>query len=146
MDAGKQQTADSVELVPAGRIVLFDAECVLCSANAQFILTHDDKKEFYLASMQGEVGAELFRRQGLDPTAPATILVIEGSIVRRDSDAVLSIYEGLGMPWRIASIFRLVPPFLRDPVYRLIARNRYRIFGKRETCWVPSEHLRSRLL
>ncbi len=132
--------------VPDGRIVLFDAECVLCSANAKFILQHDRKKVYYLASMQGSVGAQLFRHHGFDPADPTTILVIDGATVRKDSDAVLSIYEGLGMPWRIASIFRLVPRIMRDPIYRLIARNRYRIFGKRDTCWVPPHDLRSRVL
>lgn len=146
MDANQSTFSDGVNGMPEGRIILFDAECVLCSANARFILTHDDKKAFYLASMQGTVGAELFRRCGLDPANPSTILVIDGAIVRKDSDAVLSIYEGLGMPWKIVSLFRLVPSFLRDPFYRLIARNRYRLFGKRETCWVPPTHLRSRVL
>lgn len=131
---------------PDGRIILFDAECVLCTANAKFILTHDRKKLFYLASMQGEVGAELFRRHGIDPADPSTILMIDGATVRKNSDAVISIYEGLGMPWKIAAVFRLIPSFLRDPVYRLIARNRYRIFGKLETCWVPPAHFRSRML
>ena len=132
--------------IPDGRIVLFDAECVLCSANASFILSHDRDDKFYLASMQGEVGAQLFRQHGLDPKDPTTILVIEGPKVRRDSDAILSIYGGLGFPWRFAAIFRVIPRFLRDPIYRFVARNRYRIFGKRESCWVPPEHQRSRVL
>ncbi len=130
----------------SGKIVLFDAECVLCSANAKFILTRDTKQEFWLASMQGDVGARLFAENGLDPADPATILVIEGAHVRKDSDAVLSIYEGLPFPWSLVRIFRLVSSFLRDPVYRLIARNRYRIFGKRETCWIPPDRLKSRVL
>lgn len=125
---------------------MFDAQCVLCSANAQFILTKDRRGEFLLAAMQGEVGARLFTEHGLDPTDPNTILVIEGDCVRRDSDAVLSIYEKLGFPWSLMSIFRLVPTALRDLSYRFIARNRYRIFGRRETCWLPPEHLKSRVL
>jgi len=126
--------------------VLFDAECVLCSANAQFILNHDRHGAFYLASMQGDVGAALFRRHGLDPRDPATILVVEGAKVRQDSDAVIAIYEGLGFPWKLAGLFQVVPATVRDPLYRLIARNRYRIFGKRESCWIPPEHLRARVL
>lgn len=129
-----------------GPIVLFDAECVLCSANALFILRHDRRRKFRLASMQGEVGASLFREHGLDPADPTSILVVEGGQARKDSDAVLRIYEGLGMPWSLARAFRIVPPALRDPIYRFVARNRYRIFGKRETCWVPSEPYRDRML
>jgi len=96
--------------------------------------------------MQGEVGARLFAENGLDPADPSTILVVEDQRVRKDSDAVLAIYENLPFPWRIARTFRIIPSGLRDPVYRFIARNRYRIFGKRETCWVPSEEFRSRVL
>ncbi|HEX7855127.1 MAG TPA: thiol-disulfide oxidoreductase DCC family protein [Sphingobium sp.] len=118
-------------------IILFDADCVLCSANAQFILNHDKARRYRLASMQGEVGAALFRRHGIDPTDPDTILVIDGKRVLRDSDAVLSIYSGLGWPWRIAAAVRMVPRPLRDPVYRWIVRNRYRIFGRRDSCWLP---------
>jgi predicted DCC family thiol-disulfide oxidoreductase YuxK len=132
--------------LPEGPIVLFDAECVLCSANAQFILTHDKAERFRLASMQGDVGASLFRAHGVDPSDPTSILVIDGSTVRKDSDAVLSIYEGLGYPWRLASLLRIIPAGMRDPLYRLIARNRYRWFGQRATCWVAPERFRSRML
>jgi len=130
---------------PTGPIILFDAECVLCSANARFVLERDREARFQLASMQGEIGAALFEANGLDPKDPSSILVIDGARVRKDSDAVLSIYEGLGWPWKIAGLARIVPAALRDPVYRLIARHRYRLFGKREACWVPPPHLRSRV-
>lgn len=142
---GKDSASQGGDL-PPGPIVLFDAECVLCSANAQFILSHDKIGRFHLASMQGAVGSELFRQRGLDPADPATILVIEGSRIRSNSDAILSIYEGLGFPWRLASAVRIVPAAIRDAVYRLIARNRYRLFGRRSECWVPPEHYRSRVL
>ena len=127
-------------------IILFDAMCALCSANAQFVLRRDRRRRFRLASMQGEVGAELFRRHGIDPTDPDTILVVDGDRVLRDSDAVLAIYAGLGWPWRAAGWLRLVPRALRDPPYRLVARNRYRLFGRRETCWLPSPADRDRVL
>lgn len=126
--------------------MLFDAECVLCSANAQFILMHDKTARFRLASMQGEAGASLFRQHGLDPDDPVSMLVIDGEEVRRDSDAVLSIYEGLGYPWRFVSLLRVIPAGWRDRVYRLIARNRYRWFGKRTSCWIAPPAFRSRIL
>jgi predicted DCC family thiol-disulfide oxidoreductase YuxK len=129
-----------------GPIILFDAQCVLCSANAQFVLKHDKKQRYRLASMQGEVGAALFRDNGMDPNDPNSILVIDHSMVRKDSDAVLSIYEGLGWPWRILTIFRIVPALLRDPFYRWIAGHRYRLFGKRATCWLPSAEYLDRIL
>lgn len=77
-------------------IVLFDAECVLCSANAQFILRHDRARRFRLAAMQGEVGAALCRRHGIDPANSDTIIVVDGNHALRDSDAVIAIYVGLG--------------------------------------------------
>ena len=118
-------------------IIVFDAECVLCSANAQFVLKHDRRRRFRLASMQGGVGAALYRRFGIDPADPDTLILVEGDRVRRDSDAVITIYTGLGWPWRAAGVLRVVPRALRDPVYRLVARNRYRLFGRRATCWLP---------
>lgn len=130
----------------AGPIILFDAECILCSANAQFVLTHDRKKRFRLAAMQGEVGSGLYRRFGIDPTNPDSIIVVDGDKMLRDSDAVLAIYAGLGWPWKALALFRLVPRVIRDPLYLFVARNRYRIFGKRESCWLPSPEFRDRLL
>jgi predicted DCC family thiol-disulfide oxidoreductase YuxK len=129
-----------------GPIIVFDAECILCSANAQFVLSHDRRKRFRLASMQGEVGADLYRRFGIDPTNPDSIIIVDGERMLRDSDAVLAIYAGLGWPWKALSVFKLVPRFIRDPLYLLIARNRYRLFGKRESCWVPSKEFRDRIL
>jgi predicted DCC family thiol-disulfide oxidoreductase YuxK len=128
------------------RVVLFDAECVLCSTNAQFILTQDRRETFRLASIQTEAGADLCRRHGLNPADPTSILLIEGERVRKDSDAVLGIYEALGFPWRLVGLFRVIPALFRDPVYRWVAKNRYRLFGRRQTCWVPSPAYRSRIL
>jgi predicted DCC family thiol-disulfide oxidoreductase YuxK len=96
--------------------------------------------------MQSEVGAELFSRHGIDASDPDTILVVDGDRVLRDSDAVLAIYSALGWPWRAARWFGAVPRAVRDPLYRLVARNRYRLFGRRETCWVPSPADRDRVL
>lgn len=129
-----------------GPIILFDAECVLCSANARFVLSHDRTKRFRLASMQGEVGSALYRRFGIDPANPDSMIVVDGEQMLRDSDAVLSIYAGLGWPWTVLSVFRVVPRFIRDPLYRLIARNRYRLFGKHDSCWLPAAEHRDRIL
>lgn len=129
-----------------GPIILFDAECVLCSVNAQFVLRHDKAGYFRLASMQGAVGTEIYRRHGMDPKNPVSLLVVDGERVRQDSDGVLAIYEALGMPWRLLGMLRIIPAFLRDPVYRFVARNRYRWFGKRAQCWVAPPEYRDRIL
>ena len=127
-------------------IIVFDALCVLCSANAQLVLTYDRWDHFRLASMQGDIGTALYRRFGIDPANPETLILVDGNEVRRDSDAVLAIYAKLGWPWRATTALRLIPAFLRDPVYRWVARNRYRLFGRRSTCWVPNAEQARRVL
>ena len=126
--------------------MVFDAECVLCSANARFILKNDSGRRFRLASMQGHAGAAIYRDLGIDPADPETMVVVDGDTVLRDSDGVLAIYRGLGWPWKALGVLGAVPRALRDPAYRWIARNRYRLFGKRDTCWVPEARWADRIL
>ncbi|KMO38022.1 thiol-disulfide oxidoreductase DCC family protein [Methylobacterium aquaticum] len=139
-------TAARTAPASAGPIILFDAECVLCSASARFVLERDRTARFRLAAMQSAIGQSLCRRHGMDPEDPTSLLVVDSDRMRRDSDAVLAIAEGLGFPWNLARVFRIVPAGLRDPVYRLVARNRYRLFGRRDTCWVAPERYRDRIL
>jgi len=127
-------------------IVVFDAMCVLCSANAQLILRHDRTGQFRLASIQSELGQKLYRRLGLDPHDPESLIVVRGEEVLRDSDAVIAIWDGLRGAWRLACAARMIPRPIRDPLYRWIARNRYRLFGKRETCWLPDQRYADRIL
>lgn len=127
-------------------IVVFDGNCVLCSANAQFILRHDRRGVFLLTTMQSEAGNGLYRRFGIDPTNPETFIIAKGDECLRQSDAVLDIWANLDWPWRALTVFRLVPRPIRDWLYRLVARNRYRVFGRRDTCWVPSKEQSERIL
>ena len=127
-------------------IIVFDALCVLCAANAQFVLKYDRRGYFRLATMQGDAGQDIYRRHGVDPKNPETMLVVSGGRALRDSDAILAICSGLGWPWRAFTWLRLVPQPLRDHFYRWIARNRYRIFGRRGTCWMPTREQAKRLL
>jgi len=129
-----------------GPIIVFDALCVLCSAHAQFVLRHDRRRHFRLARMQDGAGAALYRRFGIDPAVPESLIVVAGDRVLRDSDAVIAIWRGLGWPWRAAGFARFVPRFVRDPIYRWVARHRYRLFGRRSICWIPHANLRDRLL
>jgi predicted DCC family thiol-disulfide oxidoreductase YuxK len=127
-------------------LIIFDAECVLCSANAQFVLQHDRSGRFRLTTAQGELGQALYRHFGLSTSEYETMLLLEQGRVRRDSDGVIAIAEGLGWPWRAAGVLRLVPRALRDSLYRLVARNRYRLFGRRAVCWAPPPHAIDRIL
>lgn len=142
----KPAPQDAFDVRTGGPIIVFDAMCVLCSANAQFVLNHDKEGRFRLASMQNDVGAALYRQCGIDPANPETLILVDGNRVLRDSDAVLAIYAGLGWPWRIIALLRLMPRLIRDPIYRWIARNRYKIFGRRETCWLPTPEQAHRIL
>ena len=133
-------------MVETGPIIVFDAVCVLCSSHAQFVLRHDRRQHFKLASMQSETGQGLYERFGIDADTPETLIVVDGDMVLRDSDAVLEIWKRLGGIWRASALFRTIPRGVRDPIYRWVARNRYRMFGKRETCWVPAPADRDRVL
>lgn len=127
-------------------VIVFDALCVLCAANAQFVLKHDRRGHFLLASMQNEVGASIYRHYGVDPADPDSFVVLEAGRILRDSDAVLAVIGGLGWPWRIARIAKFIPKPWRDWAYLLVARNRYRIFGRREVCWIPTPEQANRVL
>lgn len=127
-------------------VIVFDGICVLCSRSAQFVLRHDRRGIFRLAAVQSRTGAELCHRFGVDAVDPETMILIDGDRATQMSEAVLGICRRLGWPWRIFGIFRIVPRPLRDAVYRRVARNRYRLFGRRETCWVPDARWKDRML
>lgn len=131
-------------------IIVFDGMCVLCSANAQFVLKNDRKARFRLAAMQDEAGAQIMRENGVDPADPESFVLIDaaqdGGRVWKNSDAVLHMWSELEWPWRLGAVFKLIPRAIRDPLYLLIARNRYKWFGVRETCWVPTPDQAERIL
>lgn len=127
-------------------IVVFDALCVLCSANARFVLARDADRRFLLAAMQGEAGRRIYEEAGIELANPETLVVkTADGLLLRDSNAVLHLWRHLG--WRrLAAICGAVPRLIRDPLYRLVARNRYRLFGRRAECWLPDPADRQRLL
>lgn len=129
-------------------VVLFDGVCNLCHRTVQFILRHDKSQRFVFASQQSEVGQQLLRRYGI-PTETAladSVVVVEEGRVWLESDAALHILYRLGGVWRIPALLRWVPKGLRDWVYRLVAKNRYRLFGRLERCMVPTPELKERFL
>ena len=137
--------------IPRGQpIIVFDGVCVLCTANARFVLKHDRAGNFRLTTMQSEVGAQIMQECGLDPLDPESFVLLEaadkGGRIRMNSDAVLHMWSQLGWPWRAGAAFKIIPRAVRDPIYKLIARNRYKWFGKREECWVPTAEQASRIL
>ncbi len=134
------------EMETAHPIVLFDGVCNLCNGAVQFLLRRDPAGRFRFASLQSPAGEALQTRLGIDPKALDSILLVEGERWYRESDAALRIASQLSGAWRMLGALRVIPRPLRDPLYRWIARNRYRWFGKQETCWLPTPELRGRFL
>lgn len=129
-------------------VVLFDGVCNLCSGSVQFILARDPKAHFRFASLQSDRAKELLSARGvtLPEGDPDSILLVDGERVYERSTAALRIARGMTFPWMLAWIFVIVPRPIRDLVYKWIAKNRYRWFGKSDTCWIPTPELRARFL
>lgn len=131
---------------PDNPIVLFDGVCNFCVGSVQFIIRRDREGAFRFASLQSDIGRELALEHGVDPDAMNSLLLFEQGKLHLRSTAALRIARRLRFPWHLARIFLLVPRILRDPIYRLIAANRYRLFGKREECMIPTPEIRERFL
>jgi predicted DCC family thiol-disulfide oxidoreductase YuxK len=127
-------------------IIIFDGVCVLCSGSAQFVLRRDKHGRFRLLTAQSALGHALYLHYGLDPQDYETMILIAEGTAHFKSEAGIRIAEGLGLPWSLAAAFRVLPRPWRDRLYGRIARNRYRIFGKREHCYLASEADRARFL
>ncbi len=121
----------------AGAIVVFDGVCVLCNGWVDLLLKHDVRGRYRFAAMQSAAGQRLLRAHGLEPDDPASFLLLDGQGVHTDSDAVLRVLAGLGGTWTAARLLRVLPRAWRDALYRGIARNRYRWFGRRAACRLP---------
>lgn len=118
-------------------VIVFDGKCVLCSSFAQFVLRTDHHARFRLLAAQSALGDALYRHYGLDRVNFETYILLDQGVAYFRSEAALRILEGLGGPWRLASLCRLCPLPLRDSVYDFVARNRLHWFGVRQTCYVP---------
>lgn len=118
-------------------IVVFDAQCLLCSGSVQFLLRHDTHRRLRFATIQSEAGRALLERAGIDTVDPDSFVLVDASKNWTETAAVLRVANALGWPWRIAWIAWLIPYPLRDAIYRWIARNRYRWFGRRDVCFLP---------
>ena len=127
-------------------LILFDGVCNLCNSSVQFIIKRDPESRFQFASLQSPRGQAELQRFGLDQKSLHSIIVIDGDHVYQRSDAALKIAGSLGGIWSVFRLLYIFPRFLRDPGYDLIARNRYRLFGKQDHCMVPSPELKSRFV
>lgn len=126
-------------------LILFDGVCVFCSRWVRFVLKLDRQKRFRFLPIQSPGGRDLAARHGIDPEAPETNAVVWSGEILFKSDAALTVLGQLTETGPLAAL-KLLPRGLRDPVYDLIARNRYNVFGRTETCMVPTPEERDRFM
>lgn len=127
-------------------VILFDGECLLCHRAVRFVLRHDRAGRFRFAPLRSETGLKLLARHGLADPVPDSLVLIEDGAAHLESSGALRIARGLGGGWRLAGVLLAAPRALRDPVYRWVARNRFRWFGRTESCLVPDPAWRDRFL
>jgi predicted DCC family thiol-disulfide oxidoreductase YuxK len=130
---------------PDDDVILFDGVCVFCSRWVRFVATRDTAKRFHFTPIQSPYGTRLARTFGIDPDDPDTNAVVHGGKAYLKSDGALTTLSLLpGWGWTRALL--LVPRPVRDTLYNLVARNRYRIFGKYDACFVPDAEMRARVM
>ena len=127
-------------------VVLFDGVCNLCNGAVQFIIKRDPGARFKFASLQSAYGKSQMVKYKLDPEALHSIVVIDNGIAYQRSDAALKIASNLQGPWSALGGLRAVPRFIRDVVYNLVAKSRYSLYGKRDSCMIPDEGFRARFI
>jgi predicted DCC family thiol-disulfide oxidoreductase YuxK len=131
----------------AASVIVFDGVCVLCSRWVDFVLRRDLYGRYKFAAMQTASGRALLIEHGIDPDDPLSFLLLEDKKGYTDTDAIVRILRSFGPGWKfIAVLVSIVPRFVRDPLYRWIARNRYRMFGRRAACRVPTADIADRFL
>jgi len=132
--------------VHAGPILLFDGVCNLCSGTVQFVIERDPKAKVRFASLQSEFAMQQFRSLGIANDYLDSIVLLEEGKVFVKSTAALRLSRHLSALWPMLRLLLIIPRPIRDLVYDWIARNRYKWFGKQETCWIPTPELRNRFV
>ena len=128
-------------------VIFFDGECNLCNGTIQFIIREDRKKIFLFATLQSDGGAVVTEElKNSQHGAPDSVVLLYNGRYYVKSNAALHILRLLGGFWRLLYVLMIIPRFLRNAVYDFISRNRYRWFGKRDTCMLPTPELRERFL
>ena len=127
-------------------VIFFDGVCNLCNATVQFIIKHDPGALFRFAALQSDVAKRLPAAKQSQMKGQDSIILLENGIIYTRSTAALRIARKLNAAWPLLYVFMLVPGFIRDRLYNLVARNRYRIWGKQDSCMMPAAELQSRFL
>ena len=127
-------------------ILLFDGVCNLCNHSVQFVIKRDKDGLFRFAALQSDIGKSVLVKHQLSTVSLDTVVLIDQGKAYTRSSAALHVLRHLGSPWSILTVFLLLPKGLRDMVYNFIAKNRYRWFGKEESCMIPTPELKNRFL
>ncbi|MCA0959533.1 thiol-disulfide oxidoreductase DCC family protein [Muricauda ruestringensis] len=129
------------------KIILFDGVCNLCNNSVQFVIKRDKNDVFRYAALQSDVGQQLLKQRHIDTIAVDSIILIEpGVAYYTKSDAALEIAQDLGGLWKLSAIFSWIPATIRNRIYDFVAKNRYKWFGKQESCMIPTPELRAKFL
>ena len=127
-------------------IVLFDGVCNFCSGSVLFIIKREPKGYFRFAALQTEAGEEIMKQFGIGEERPESIILVENGSVRYRSSAALRIARKLRHGWPLLYGFIIIPPVIRDFFYNIIAKNRYKWFGQKDSCFIPTPEILSRFL
>lgn len=141
-----QALSGAVALPTAAPLIVYDDVCVLCSRFVRWVVRHDREAVFRFTSAQGVLGEALYRDIALDPARLETVLLVVDGRVLGKAAAVAETGRRLGGIWRMLGALDVLPPGISDAAYDLVARNRYRLFGRRETCWLPPPEIAARIV
>ena len=130
----------------SSKIILFDGVCNLCNSTVQKVIENDDKNLFKFASLQSDFGQNFLRQNDMSTSNLKSIILIDGEEFYTKSEAALRIGKELKGIYKISSVLLWIPKFIRNGVYDLVGRNRYKWFGKSESCWIPTPELKAKFL
>ncbi|MDT0554811.1 thiol-disulfide oxidoreductase DCC family protein [Patiriisocius hiemis] len=128
------------------KIILFDGVCNLCNSSVTFVIKRDAKDVFRFAALQEEPGQKLINQYGIDINKTDSIILIENNKAFTKSTAALRIARHLGGAYPLLYGFMIIPVFIRNWVYDYVAKNRYKWYGKKESCMIPTPELKSKFL
>ena len=126
--------------------ILFDGVCNLCNGFVQFVIKRDPKGGFRFGALSSEPARQVLKDAGIHESIPDSIVLVQDGQVYFRSDAPLRIVRGLAFPWPLFAVYAMVPREIRDRVYDFIAAHRYRWFGRRDVCMVPTPELKNRFV
>jgi predicted DCC family thiol-disulfide oxidoreductase YuxK len=129
------------------KIILFDGVCNLCDSAVQFVIKHDKKDDFRFVALQSDLGQEIIKHIGIDTKNIDSIILYQPGIAYYyKSEAVLEIAKGLGGFFNLATLFSIFPTSFNNRIYDYIAKNRYKWYGKKESCIIPTKELQAKFL